>query len=387
MQTAYLKKFAAALLLLPAAVAALCWKVDPYAIFHPARLDPPAAYAADLLYYLRTTKAYQLEYLHADALIFGSSRASTLPPAALARTHEVAYNAALPGALSYEIWRYARHAIAVKTPARIVVGLDYEAFLVDNGRFLPGFEERRLAAGPGDLGPLRSLLRHYPDYWSALASAGATTRVLDVLRQHKGSTVFYSDGTWAERGDRGQLLLIGQAGYDFMTRQQFARSGAARPVYDLQYLQALLDECHRRHIEAIFYISPVHHLVGTVYQYAHHDAARRQWQRDVARLIEDSARRHDAAPFALWGFEDNATVADDPARGAGAGPVFRDGMHFSFDYGSAIIRQIAHGDGDLGSRLTVATVDAYLDRTAGGLAAYQQQHPEQIAQLRRNLGL
>lgn len=389
MLKSYLSKVFGVLALLLAANGLACWYIDPYAIFRVARLDPPEPYAAELLYYLRVTKAYQLEYLRPDALIMGSSRASTLTPALLKQGDEVAYNAALPGATSYEMWRYLHHAFTIKKPRQVVIGLDYESFLTDDGKFLARFEQRRLAETADDLRPLRSFARHAPDYWASLASAAATTKALSTYLKQKSGNIFYSDGTWFDRHDTGSLVLVGQPGYDFIARQYFQRYSATRPRYSLEYLQEILDECHSANIDVVFYISPAHNLVSTVYQYAGHGAARQQWQRDIVGLIESSARRHNRAPYVLWGFEDNAIVAGDPAQGAQAGAIaFKDGLHFSVEFGNAVIRQIIHAGADkLGTPLNSASIDAYLETTSAHLATYQQEQPERIAQLRRNLGI
>ena len=385
----YLSKLFGTLAILLAANGLACWYIDPYAIFRVAKLDPPQPYAADLLYYLRVTKAYQLEYLRPDALIMGSSRASTLAPALLRREGEIAYNAALPGVTSYEMWRYMHHAFTIKKPRQVLIGLDYESFLTDDGKFLAHFEQRRLADKAEDLRPLQSFARHAPDYWASLASATATTKALSTQRQKKSGNIFYTDGTWFDRHDAGGPLLVGQPGYSFIARQYFQRYSATRPRYSLEYLQKILDECYSANIDAIFYISPAHNLMSTVYQYAQHGEARQQWQRDIARLIESSARSHGTTAYPLWGFEDNAIVADDPARGAETGVVaFKDGLHFSVEFGNAVIRQVTHaGTDNLGTLLSSAAIDAYLENTAVHLAAYQREHPDQIALLRRNIGI
>jgi len=385
----YLTKFFAFLGLLLAANGLLCWYTDPYAIFHTAKLNPPSPYATELMYYLRVTKAYQLEYLKPDDLIIGSSRAAILTPAKLDRPNEVAYNAALPGITSYEMWRYLRHAITIQKPKRIIIGLDYESFLIDDDKFLIRFEQHRLADNADDLRPLQSFARHYPDYWASLASANATTKALATLLKFNSGNIFLSDGTWSERREPGQLLLIGRPGYNFIAKQYFQRYADKRTTYSLEYLQRILDECYRLNIEVILYISPAHNLISTVYQYAHHYDARQQWQRDTTQLIEDLARSHQATPYPLWGFEDNNIVADDPERGLTTeGAVFRDGLHFSVEFGDAILRQVtASGPDNLGTSLTGATIDAYLAKTAANLTNYQQQHPDEMERLRKNLGL
>lgn len=361
--------------LLLGAHALFCWWVDPYEIYKEVQLKPTRAYPVDLLRYLRLTKAYQLERLKPDVVIFGTSRAATLPPEIAAGQQQTAYNAALPGLTPYEMWSYFRHVVALGSPRRIVIALDYEAFLNDNEQNRTDFFERRMAKSTADAAPLPTLFRHYLDYQTTLFSLAATRLSLGaLLGTDLGGILFYSDGTWLENPDYKRIRLVGKPGYEFIIKQYFQLLSDKRHDYALDYLQKIIDECHRLDIDAILFIAPAHNTLATVYQRTHHFTNREQWQRDIAQLLEQRAATLHKPAFPLWGFEDNAVSAEQVYANDDPSGWYRDGLHISAAYGRAMLEEMATPAAEprYGRQLTHQNIDDYLNRTRQGLADYQR---------------
>lgn len=378
MNRRYLVNLVLASSLLLGAHALLCWWIDPYGIYRkPTALSTDAA---DLFHHLRLTKAYQIEYIKPSVLILGSSRAASLNPTIIADGLN-AYNVALPGLTPFEMRSYLRHAIMVGVPKRLVIALDYEAFLSDE-RFRPGFSEHRMARYPTDTIGIGPFLRHAPDYWPTLFSLAASRKaVTSLVSGTESGVLVHPNGSWENRRAAG-FRLLGRSGFRFVLRQYFDQLSSQQPKYDLTELSDIINTCHQLGIDTRLYISPVHHSMALVHQRTSHYRSRQRWQQDVISLLDEYATDHNTEPFQLWGFEDNETGSEDIPPAGQSAHWYQDGLHITATFGRIILEELtSKTKPDLGRRLTSRTISQYQESVDRRLENYKHNHPDEIAWL------
>jgi hypothetical protein len=146
-------------------------------------------------------------------------------------------------------------------------------------------------------------------------------------------------------------------------------------MYDLTYLEKIINESCEKNVETIFFITPTHNAMAAVYQHTHHDESRAQWQRDIVSLLHRKSVLCRSKSWPLWGFENNYVPSLAPkAGGAKTGIFFTDGLHLSRDFSSAIAAEMMGGSTEqsLGERLDENSIDTYLGSTSERLLEYQR---------------
>lgn len=366
------------LLLLCVLVVGLCRVADPYRVFSREDITTNRS----LFYFLRTTKAHQLEHGSGDTLFIGSSRIARLRPAAPGAARDAGYNAALPGLSPYEMRHYLRHAALFDRPERLVIFLDYPAFLDTHPQSQVGFSKRRLAAEPEDSGPLHSLYRHADDYRRVLLSATAITDSLHtLLGTHQQALRYFHDGTWemtpadVKLNRKSKFLLIG--------RVYHGRAANASNSYDLSELRRIVRWCFEQNVSATFAVSPAHLLTLYAYREAGKLDNYLRWHTDVVNLLQEEAAASRREPFPLHGFQTDFAATAEPIARAPDHPMFLDAVHYTYAYGDLLRDTLLGADGSRGTLLTPESLDSYLAALTARLEAFPASEPGVVEALNR----
>ena len=126
-------------------VALFNYRVDPYAIYHFRTANGDSLSRIDQFFHLRVTKPWLVVQTKPTAVIVGTSRSATVHPQHPDWPQQRSYNLSVPGLTIYEMLRFIEHAQANGPLEKLMIGLDFEAFIQPEPRFKSGFEESRLA--------------------------------------------------------------------------------------------------------------------------------------------------------------------------------------------------------------------------------------------------
>jgi hypothetical protein len=359
----------ATLFLISGFITTFCFVVDPYKLFPSVpRLSPDKS--IDLFYFLRLHKPYAVEQIQPQLLIVGSSRSAELPPQPLQALGGIAYNAALPGTSLREMRLMVEHAQAIKPLKFVLMGI---VLFHEDNRY------RKIDAGLMD--KLLHSYQKFEDYWRSLFSVDAIVDSWRVLfGSRRSQREYHEDGTW----DLISRVAATPAWrYGTLVRQSYhSEITIKNDPLAFTELNELLDFADANGIRLILLISPMQgllmhtvYLAGTWENYL-------DWQRELVAMV---AGRSSNTP--IYGVEDKPRLvleAIDAPR-----PLFQDGIHYTRRAGVEIITCLAAPcDSDLQpTRLSLGSIDAYLERVDALRRQYIQANPADVAKAEKWLNL
>ena len=224
--------------------------VDPYGIMNIGQREEPIPSPMDTN--LRLSKAWVLADLKPNIVIVGNSKNQT----ALDPEHPLfqggkTYNASLPAASIYEIYRYLQHAVSVGNVKQVVLGLDMLMFRA-NIPEVYGFKEERLLPNEtwGDL---------FLPFFSELASIDTTIYSINHLLNPKWS-IHLKNGqrVWDYKAE-----LISQIGHGQIFKDQkkshieYLESIKISPQ-EYDNFRNIVILAYENHIDLKVFISPLH---------------------------------------------------------------------------------------------------------------------------------
>ena len=383
----YLQAVAAITLIICTAVGAINYVIDPYNIYHFDKADTVSLSRIDQFYHMRLTKPWHLRQLHPDALILGTSRSAAIKPQHAAWRENRTYNLSVPGMTVYEMLRFIQHAQAIQPLKKLVLGLDFQAFITDQPRVRPGFAEPRFVHSQQELATLSYRRQAVTDLADTLLSLSALSRSAAALTGtgNAPKRKFFADGTWASTS----RFLVGKPGYEFVGSSKLA-------AHDVRQFQTgnnfdlfadILRFCHRHNIETRLVITPIHVFMV---DWWHTLGYAQEWQYFHQQLVAINtavATELNAQPFKLLAFNAVKGVVDEPVYASQQSDAawFDDGIHFKDRLGLKIMHAAWDENPLFGRVLTAASVAAYLADITQLTAAFRAQHPGLVTDLQQRI--
>ena len=350
----------------------------------------------------REAKVLNVRYYAPESVYFGSSTVWSYIDTGYAplRTADGrrAYNFGMAGATAHEIVTAFEHVVALKSPARVVVGMEFYMFSADKPSS-PGFDDLPFAQRPTYRWDLTRFVGQ------RLLSADYTYQSAAMLWKPFGDrlTTWFvppahaaaGQGTPAapmSRAEFSQLMLdndkiIIAALYPTVDRPfRFVDDSGAS---SLEAIRRMVSIARAHDIDLRLYISPNHarsyeaiRLMGWWPQFE-------AWQRGLVAILADDAKAHPGqAPVPLWDFccyNDVTTdvIADPPGQAAGF-PHFADSIHFKTAVGFMLMDRIFSTEAshalpaDFGVRLTAGDIEAHLADIRRRQKEYTASHAEDV---------
>jgi len=357
----YVIIFAALTLAVCVAAAGFSYRVDPYGIYHFEHANAQTLGRIDQFYHLRLTKPWLVMQTKPVAVIAGTSRSATLHPKHATWPENGSYNLAIPGQTIYELSRFIEHAQAVSPLKKLMIGLDFEAFIQSESQVKSGFEEARLARNANDLTSAEFYWRGLNDIRDTLFSIDGLTRSLAAITGTATvGRIYHKDGTW----ESTSTLFTGQAGYIYFGKENVL--GLRKQQLDLdanlKILADILRFAHQQKIETRLFITPEHIFIIDLWMRLGYSDLWNEFHRGLIAVNNRVAHEMGVEPFPLFGFNQMQGVVDEPirkARDAGQS-LFTDGSHFRPALGKQIMTGVWSDGSDVGTRLDADSVEQYL---------------------------
>jgi hypothetical protein len=348
------------LVLLAAAV--INYLVDPLLLYRYPVTDVEMLNRIDQFNNVRFYKLGHINRLRPDAVILGSSRTANMRPDHPGWKNNKAYNLSVPGLRIYEMLQFAAHANSNRHLDKLVLGLDFNSFIISEPLFQAGFVQQRIASTADDVESLAYRLQQIKDIQSTLFSLnmlGLSTSALS----HSNSKIrwFKGDGSW----ESTSTSMTGRGGYSFVAGNFISHN--SRRHFDaranLNLFRDLLRFCYHNNIETRLFFTPIHvFFVDFWHQFASRDLWR-QVHLDIVNINRDVAAEYDREPFSLHGFGNIDGVNNEPIyrRKDVEKAWFNDGIHFRANLADNIMRALWDESSNFGQSLTFDNLDAYLN--------------------------
>jgi hypothetical protein len=367
-------------------VALFNYRVDPYAIYHFKGANVDSLSRIDQFFHLRVTKPWMVVQTKPTAIIVGTSRSATVHPQHPGWPKSHSYNLSVPGQTVYEMLRFIEHAQANGPLDKLMLGLDFEAFIHPEPQFKSGFEEARLARDAGDLSSPRFIWQRLSDVRDTLLSVPGFSRSLAALTGT--ATVgrrYYRDGTWVSTNS----TFTGRGGYIYVGRTNIFELHNERLDLDknLQTFAAILRFAHQQKIETRLFITPEHVFMIDLWWRLGYGELWNEFHRRLIEVNNQVAMELGVKPFPLFGFNHLQGVVNEPvavSQNSGKS-FFTDGIHFRPDLGKQIMAGV-WTDGDAhGARLDLDSVEPYLTEVGQLRVDFESANSKLTANLRREI--
>ena len=385
--TRYLSVLMIAALAICGSIAIFNYVVDPYAIHHFEKADEEYLSRIDQFWHMRTTKPWHIRRLQPSAVIVGSSRSASLHPGISAWENQMSYNVSIPGMTIYEMYRFIQHSHANRALNKLVIGLDFEIFMLREPKTRIGFAENRFARSLAALSSPNYKFQYGVDTVSTLFSLSALSRSVAALagtgnaRQHR----YFNDGVWSSAGN----LFTGEPGYLFVAINNFNlhANNDLGMKQNFATFNAILQFCHTENIDTRIFITPTHvfHL-----NFWHALGYKKSWQgfhHGLVAVNTKVAHESNREPFPLWGFSQTQGVVDEPIsrRKQADANWFRDGVHFKTALGSRIMNSMWERGPSMGTLLMAKTVKPYLEEVDRIMTDFVRDNPRIIQKNKKQI--
>lgn len=371
-------------LLLCVAVAAVNYRVDPYTLYGFDTADSKRLSRIDQFYHMRLTKPKHLLQLRPEAVIVGTSRTAAMRPQHASWAGDRGYNFSSPGLTVYEMLRFIQHAHAGGSLKKLMVGLDFEAFVTAEPRVRPGFAESRFARSPEDFASIAYRRQSVTDMADTMLSLSALSRSAAALTGTGNAPrrKYYKDGAWSATS----RLLMGKPGYVFVASNRLiAHSNRRFHAGDnFTLLADILRFCHQQNIETRLFITPIHVFMLDWWYTLGYAQDWRQFHQRLVTVNASAARQAGKQPFRLMGFNMADGIVDEPVyppKGSN-NAWFQDGIHFGEELSAKITRAVWVNSGSIGQNLRAENVDSYLARVDQLTAGFRSSHAATVTELR-----
>jgi hypothetical protein len=393
-RTRYLRTLAWSWLALSAVIVAFNLVVDPYGYFRLVTIPGINAKKprpdADVM----TIKTAGVRAIKPDALILGNSRAEVGfdPEHAGFRKRALAvYNYSIPGSDIETPWRQLTKDDTSPRPKLVVIGLDFQDFLVDPDADTIAYTE---PDRPGAWAWLRTRL-HALYTLSALIDSIKTvliqTRPYAATLTPRGFNPM-QDYVPIARVDGWHALFQHKAESVARSLATLPKSVVARGTETsppLELARTIVRTCIRQGTELHLVIYPYHAQLLMLYDAAGLWPAFEEWKRRIADLVATEVAAGSGDPGAgkvvLWDFSDFHRFALEPVPAKGDRTVdiqwYWESAHFKKELGDLILFRILEGtnaqDG-FGLPLVPGNVDGQIERMRVGRDLFRSNHPDVV---------
>ncbi len=344
-------------------VALFNYRVDPYGLYHFRQANADWLSRIDQFFNMRMTKPWQVLQTKPSAIVVGTSRSATVHPQHPNWPQNGGYNLSIPGMTMYEMLPFIEHAQAVQPLKKLMIGLDFEAFIQpeQNGRL--GFEEARMARLPSDLASLGFAAQLAKDVRDTLFSTTGFARSLAAFtRTAYVGQRYEKDGTWESTAS----TMTGRKGFVFIgnTKIYVLRDKQLSLDTSLKYFADVLRFAHENNIDTRLFVTPEHVFMIDLWWRVGHRDLWNEFHRRVIEVNDTVAMELGVEAFPLFGFNLAEGIVDEPIRKARdvEHSQFTDGSHFRARLGKQIMDSVWSESAGLGVKLDADSVDGYLAR-------------------------
>jgi len=389
--------------LIAAIIAAAAAAVDPYLLFNMPRVKGFNDKKPSVETQERLMKAYEVIRAAPNGLILGTSRVAlgldTAHASWPARARPV-YNLGVAGADPLTSYRYLQHVLAHRDLTVVVLGLDFEYFLVGKKRDLSAplaFESYLTVDRDGRPDPNRRWY-HLRDLAEATLSLEALgDSIATVAASARGETLDMSpSGNLSEAGFRRETEELGSAPlfaqrnlYNMRTYRgrTFAQNSAGQAdAPALADLRAIVELCRARGIQLELFAQPMHADLLETLDLLGAWPAYESWKRELVEIGRSDARGG-GRTVRVWDFGgyDQFSTEGLPA-GADRRVHLRwfwEPSHYSKALGNIVLTRIFGGpDTSYGVVLTAETIEPRLAAIRERRKAYRESHPDDVSRMR-----
>lgn len=362
------------------------YRVDPYALYHYEQANADRLSRIDQIFHMRITKPWYVSETKPTAVVIGTSRSGAIRPRHPTWPQEGSYNLSLPGATAYEMLRFIEHAQAAGPLDKLMIGLEFEAFIHAQPKIRSGFDEPRMARGTDDLTSLRHNWQLATDVADTLVSLPGLARSVSALAgTWKGGRRYYRDGAW----ESTSTTLTGSGGYIYVAKGYLLELQTDEPDLDsnLETLAEILRFAHRQKIDTRLFFTPEHVFMVDLWWRLGYGELWNEFHRRVVALNSAVAVEMGAEPLPLYGFNQAAGVVDEPivTKRNSTRSMFLDGVHFRPQLGTRIMQALWTEGSDFGKRLDVDSVEPYLVEVGQVRRSFHAANTRRAADLRQEI--
>lgn len=396
----YLIRWTVAVGAMIAAIAAINYLVDPYAVYRSVSMHGFNEVKPRAQQQGKLGKRAGIEQVRPRALVLGNSRAEIGFDPAYAGWPVAArpvFNAALPGTGLRSNIEMLRHAIEVGKPALVIAGVEFKDFLTDQTA-----NATASAQLPGSPDIVEAVKRRAREMTTAALSLDALTDSLLTLKSQfdPGAATLRADGF---NPMRDYEVMARREGYYAMFRQRdmenarsYARGprhiyvGATQTSPDFDALKTLLRLARAHGVELKLIIYPYHaHLLDT-FRAAGLWPVFEQWKLALVEAISQEAVEASATPYVLWDFSGHHPYSAERVPKAGdKQQVVRwywEAGHFKKELGDLMLDRVLgsriHTDsGAFGVAIDRGNIASHLADLREQARQYASANPEQQADL------
>jgi len=381
--------------------------VDPYGVHRLVSIDGFNAIKPAAQTNLRLAKTYDLKRVRPEVVFLGNSRIDQGfdPHAASLRFDRVFYNAGLPGASIYEVFRILQHAEASGDLKRVLLGLDVFSFNTNFDRVASSFTEGRLAVDADDMPTRPWNVERFRDLhniyvaWPTLMKSittiadqdegwASTRTILGYNPMIEGDYFIQKTGYQRtfEKKDVNYLRRLRRRGLNLAPTNSW-------PDGAMVYFTEIVAFCREKDIQLDLLIHPYHAHVLEIMHETGIWPAFEAWKRElVAVLASDKARNPRGSEYPLWDFSTYNPITTErvPADGSKQEMTwYWESSHYKEETASVMaIRMYNLPRQDLvpagfGTKLTVDNLEAHLDSYSEQRRHYHESHRSEIEALER----
>lgn len=335
--------------------------VDPLVIYRADTAIPDKINRLDQFYNMRLYKPKHISQLQPQAVIIGTSRAGAIRPDSQVWPGLSTYNYSQPGLTLYEMARSIQHAHVQGPLSKVMIGLDFGAFVHMGPLFRNGFAEARLAKDSSDIYMPGYLLQQLKDLRLTLFSLYITNESIEaVAPPEPRNRYFFDDGSWKNISNK----LTGRSGYAFVAKgkvSEMKREGLGAK-HSLEIFRGLLEFLYANNIEAKFFFTPTHVFFVDLWFRLGVEQMWYDVHYDVLSLNEGMAKEYGRQPFDMWGFGNEEDIVTEPIyRSVDAEKAwFSDGVHYDYKLAEMIKLAMWRDKEKFGEKLSSDTVNDYL---------------------------
>ena len=361
---------------------------DPYAFFDYKNTDSARLSRIDQFNHMRVTKPWYMREIKATAVVVGSSRSARLHPRHRAWADEKGYNLAVPGMTIHENFRFIQHAHAIEPLSKLMIGLDYEAFIRPAPVTRAGFEGRRMARNQHDIKSLASKRQYLSDLVDSLFSVPALSLSLAATTGNSPpGRRYFKDGTW----EITTTALTGRGGYVYIGKNVILahQSNKLDIQQNLEVFAQILRFCHDNNIDARFFFTPTHVFFVDLWHRLGYESMWQDFHRQVVELNAEIADETGSKPFPLWGFSQAEGVVDEPiyrTKDAHKG-WYDDGVHTRVKLGKKIMNDVWGENAKVGLQVASGNVDDYLAQVISVMEDFNEKNRKLVNDLHEKIGL
>lgn len=328
---------------------------------------------------MRKLKSIELEKGDYNTILLGTSRVlQGLNPVSPTFESGTVYNAGLPRANLYEIYKvseFSRNHQKLKT---IIIGLDFLSFSGENNV-------------AGDFNHSRFVGRNlYKIYLDGLISNQQLFHSIETLNfnLHKNSLGKSYTRYGSVTVDPSRIL------YETIFKEQLKRFLKAYAEFDysqekLDLFRQLVKDCQANNINLYVFISPIHVQLLEVIRIVGLYPTYEQWQRDLVNILSEETGNASTVKTVLWDFSGyNSITTESLPSSTSKRPMlwYYDSSHYNQAVGELILQSIFSPyeksqivPSDFGVVLTPETVESHLAQIRDEQVLYRQNHFQVVA--------